>query len=54
MAKKDLACPICDADVPIAGDERNGEEVYCAYCRAPLTIKKSDSDEDEMELEDDF
>ena len=48
----DLCCPICSADVPMTGDEKPGEEVYCAFCSAPLTVKgKGD---DDMELEDDF
>ncbi len=51
MAKQDLACPICNADVPLSGEEAPGEEVFCAYCRAPLTIKGKD---DDMELEEDF
>jgi len=48
----DLSCPICNADVPMTGDEKPGEEVYCAYCSAPLTVK-GDKEED-YELEDDF
>lgn len=51
-AAADVSCPVCDADVPLAGDEKNGDEVYCAYCRAALTVKLGD--EDEIELEDDF
>ncbi len=49
---QELACPICDADVPLSGDEKPGQEVYCAYCRAPLTVKRG-SDEDDLELEED-
>ncbi len=47
----DVSCPICNADVPMTGDERQGEEVFCAYCAAPLVVKgKGD---DEIELEED-
>ena len=49
----DLNCPICSADVPLTGDEKIGEEVYCSFCRAPLTVKEGKED-DEMLLEDDF
>ncbi|MDJ0788594.1 MAG: hypothetical protein QNK05_17440 [Myxococcota bacterium] len=49
----ELSCPICDADVPLSGDERAGTEVFCAYCRAPLTLRAGRRD-DEYELEDDF
>ena len=49
---RELACPICNADVPLSGDEARGEEVFCAYCRAPLKLRGS-SDED-LDLEEDF
>ncbi len=32
---KDLSCPVCSADLPLAGDEKKGDEVYCTYCGAP-------------------
>ncbi len=53
MRSRELSCPICDADVPLTGDEKTGEEVYCAFCRAPLTVRHG-KDEDDIELEDDF
>ena len=49
---RELACPVCNADVPMDGDEAPGAEVFCAYCRAPLKVGKGD--EDEAELEEDF
>ncbi len=49
----ELSCPICNADVPLSGDEKTGEEVYCSFCRAPLTVKQGKED-DELLLEDDF
>ena len=52
--RSELSCPICNADVPMAGDEKPGEEVFCTYCRAPLTLKGSREDPSEMELEEDF
>ena len=52
MKKQDLECPICNADVPLSGEESPGEEVFCAYCRAPLTL--SGKSDDDMELEEDF
>lgn len=52
MATKEPSCPICDADIALAGDEKKGDEVFCSYCRAPLTV--SAMDEDEIELEDDI
>lgn len=47
-----LTCPLCDAEIPISGDERVGEEVYCTYCQAPLKFKKTK--EDEPYLQEDF
>ncbi len=50
--QKDLSCPVCQADMPLSGDEKNGEEVFCAYCGAPCKVQR-DGD-DEIELEEDF
>jgi hypothetical protein len=36
------------------GDERQGDTVYCAYCKAPLKLGASNGDDDEIELEEDF
>lgn len=49
----ELTCPICQADVPLAGDEKPGDEVACTYCGAPCRIVGK-ADEDELELEEDF
>ena len=49
---REPACPICNADVPLSGDEQPGEELHCAYCRSPIKIKASD--DDDIELEEDF
>jgi len=53
MRAQELSCPICNADVPVDGDERPGEQVFCAYCRAPLILVPGKGD-DEYELEDDL
>ncbi|MCP5057595.1 MAG: lysine biosynthesis protein LysW [bacterium] len=50
---KDLECPICNADIPLAGDEKKGEEIFCAYCRAPLIVQQG-ADDDELLLEEDY
>ncbi len=47
---RELSCPICNADVPMSGEERVGDEICCAYCEAPLRIHGSAED---MDLEDD-
>jgi DNA-directed RNA polymerase subunit RPC12/RpoP len=50
-----LACPVCQADLPLAGDERPGDEVVCAYCGAPCRIKGRPDDEPKhWDVEEDF
>ena len=53
MGRGELKCPICDGDLPLGGDERPGDEMFCAFCGAPCLIK-GDPDDDECELEADF
>ncbi len=50
---REPTCPVCEADVPLGGDERAGDEVFCSVCGAPLKLAKGDSEE-EMEAEEDF
>lgn len=47
-----LACPMCDVEVPMSGDEKVGEQVFCPYCQSPLLLKKKKTDE--LFLEEDF
>jgi DNA-directed RNA polymerase subunit RPC12/RpoP len=55
MPTLELTCPICQADVPLSGDEKPGEEVACTYCGAPCRISgRPDEDPKEWELEEDF
>jgi hypothetical protein len=54
MRAPDIECPICNADVPLSGDEKKGDEVYCTYCGAPLKLAGKGDDFDEAELEEDF
>ncbi len=35
---QDISCPICSADLPLDGDEKDGQTVYCTYCSTPLTV----------------
>ena len=50
---KEFTCPVCCADFPLGGDERPGEELYCAYCSAPLRVTRQ-ADADDCEVEEDF
>ena len=38
---EDLVCPICDADIPLDGDEKSGDLVMCSYCKTTLRIVKT-------------
>jgi hypothetical protein len=51
-AVHEMECPICNADVPLAGDEKRGDEIYCTYCSAPLRL--SGDKLEESELEEDY
>ena len=52
MAKNEVVCPVCSADVPLSGDEARGEEVFCSVCGAPLKLTAR-ADEDDCEAEED-
>ena len=54
MAQQELTCPVCQADMPLGGDERPGDEFYCACCGAPGVIAKKADDDDDLEVEEDF
>jgi hypothetical protein len=43
---------MCDAEVPISGDEKVGEQVFCPYCQTPLALRKTKLDE--YFLQEDF
>ena len=54
MRRHELSCPICNADVPLAGDEKPGEEMFCTYCGAPCRLSGDpDKDDDCSLLEED-
>ncbi len=53
MARKELSCRICHADVPLAGDEKPGEEVFCTYCGAPFRLAGDPSSDDCELVEED-
>jgi hypothetical protein len=51
--EREKSCPICNADFPLRGDERAGEEVYCTYCGAPCRLTAA-ADDAACEVEEDF
>lgn len=54
VAQHELTCPICQADMPMGGDERPGDEFFCGCCGAPGIIAKKSGSGDELEVEEDF
>jgi len=50
----ELSCPICQADIPLAGDEKPGDEIFCTYCGAPCVIEGEVDSPDSWEAEEDF
>jgi DNA-directed RNA polymerase subunit RPC12/RpoP len=53
--QRELSCPICDADLPLAGDEKVGDSVYCTYCGAPSVLKgRPGADPSDFEPEEDY
>jgi hypothetical protein len=33
-----MECPICDADIPLEGNEKPGDLVLCSYCKVTFKI----------------
>lgn len=50
---RDPQCPVCDVELPLAGDERAGDEVVCVSCGAPCVLRGDPSSSD-CEVEEDF
>lgn len=48
-----LTCPMCDADIPVSGDEDIDSEIFCTYCQTPLKLRKKKGT-DELYLEENF
>ena len=51
MAKLETHCPYCEADIPLDGDEKKGEEVYCSYCEMRLKLEQIDGNLEAVEDE---
>jgi hypothetical protein len=56
MWAPDIGCPVCDADLILAGDEKPGDLVHCTFCGVPFVLHKRPKDDEEncWEIEDDF
>ncbi|MBW1973419.1 MAG: hypothetical protein JRI44_11400 [Deltaproteobacteria bacterium] len=44
MEKDEVICPVCDASIPLEGDEKPDDEIYCSYCGMPLRLIKKDGE----------
>ncbi len=40
MGQREVICPFCEAEIPLDGDEKEGEDVYCSYCHMKLRLEK--------------
>jgi len=49
----EISCPTCNADIPLAGDEKSGESLYCTVCGAPSVLHGNAVDDD-IQAEEDF
>jgi len=38
---KDLECPVCEADIPLEGNEKPGDLILCSYCRVTFKLIRS-------------
>jgi hypothetical protein len=46
-------CPTCSAEIPLSGDEKSGEEIFCTVCGVPALLR-GDADGDECAAEEDL
>ena len=54
MAISELECPVCSADIPLAGDEKKNDEIVCVFCGSPLRLTEDVKSTETVELEEDF
>ena len=46
-----LECPVCEAEIPLDGDERSGDLLLCSYCKLTYKLLKK---KDKWILVEDF
>jgi hypothetical protein len=47
----EVICPICEAEIPLDGDEEPGDLLLCSYCKVTLKMLRT---KDNWILVDDF
>jgi hypothetical protein len=35
---KELECPVCEASIPLEGDEKSSDLIMCSYCKTTLKL----------------
>ena len=48
---KEIECPMCEADIPLDGDEKPGELVLCSFCKSIFKVVRK---KDKLILAEDF
>ena len=41
---KEMECPVCEADIPLEGDEKSGDIILCSYCHLTFKLIKKKGD----------
>jgi hypothetical protein len=36
----ELECPVCEADIPLEGDDKSGDLIMCSYCKGIFKLLK--------------
>ncbi len=47
----EFECPVCDADIPLDGDEKPGDLIQCSYCKVTFKILRK---KDKLILSEEF
>lgn len=55
---KETVCPVCDANVPVDPEVKEGDFIYCGFCMAQLRVTREIIEEDDkkskVEVEEDW
>jgi len=54
MTVSEIDCPTCSANMPLAGDEKKGDDLICLFCGAPYRLVADVELGKEIEIEEDF
>lgn len=51
MAQRETICPYCEAEIPLDGDEKRGDEIFCSYCEMRLKLERINGNLEAIEEE---